>query len=90
MNTLDLEQVKALGAPFDRAEVHVSLRNKTVRLVLLAPGRTGDHPGLDFQLSGDEDWQQVGTDLAVAASSNGLLHAHGIVAILNVDSGPVH
>jgi len=90
INTLDFEQVKALGAPFDKAEVHVSLRNKTVKLVLLVPGRKGNHPALDFQLNGDEDWQEVGTDLAVAAARNGLLHAHGIVAILNLDSGPRH
>ena len=89
MNTLDLEEVKAPGAPFEKAEVHVSLRNKTVTLVLLIPGRVGNHPALEFDINGDEDWQQVGTELTVAASKNGLLQTSSIVAILNLDSGPV-
>ena len=89
MNTLDLDEVRALGAPFEKAEVHVSLRNKTVTLVLLIPGRVGNHPALEFDLRGDEDWQQVGTELTVAASKNGLLQTSSIVAILNLDSGPV-
>ena len=89
MNTLDLDEVRALGAPFEKAEVHVSLRNKTVTLVLLIPGRVGNHPALEFDINGDEDWQQVGTELTVAASKNGLLQTSSIVAILNLDSGPV-
>lgn len=89
-STLTFDEVKALGAPFEKAEVHVSLRNKTVKLVLLIPGRKGNHPALDFLLDGDEDWQQVGTELTVAASNNGLLNANSIVAILNLDSGPIH
>jgi hypothetical protein len=90
MNTLDFDDVKALGAPFEKAEIHVSLRNKTVTLLLLVPGRKGNHPALDFHLNGDEDWQQVGTELTFAASKNGLLHTNSIVAILDLDSGPVH
>jgi hypothetical protein len=90
MDTLDFDEVKALGAPFEKAEVHVSLRNKTIRLVLLVPGRKGNHPALDFQLDGDEDLQQVCAEMAVAASENGLLHSKSKVAIVNLDSGPVH
>ncbi len=90
MNTLEFDQVKSLGAPFEKAEVHVSLRNKMVTLVLLVPGRIGNHPALDFQLDGDEDWRQVGTELTFAASNNGLLQANSIVAIMNLDSEPVH
>jgi hypothetical protein len=41
MHMFDFDQVKALGAPFAKAEVHVGLRNKTIRLVLLVPGRKG-------------------------------------------------
>lgn len=89
MNTLDFEEVKALGAPFEKAEVHVSLRNKTATLVLLVPGRNGNHPALNFQLDGDEDWRQVGTELSFAASNNGLLQAYSIVAIVNLDSSLV-
>ncbi len=90
MNTLELDQVKSLGAQYEKAEVHVSLRNKTVKLVLLIPGRKGNHPALDFLLDGDEDWQQVGTELTFAASNNGLLQANRIVAIMYFDSEPVH
>jgi len=90
INTLDFDEVKALGAPFEKAEVHVDLRNKTVTLVLLVPGRNANHPALDFQLEGDEDWRQVGTELTFAASNHGLLQANSIVAIMNLDSGPVH
>jgi hypothetical protein len=90
MNTLEFDEVKALGAPFEKAEIHVSLRNKVVTLLLLVPGRKRNHPALDFQLDGDEDWQQVGTELTFAASKNGLLHADSIVAILNLDSELVH
>jgi hypothetical protein len=88
MNTLDFDEVKTLGAPFEKAEIHVSLRNKTVTLLLLVPGQKGNHPALDFQLDGDEDWQQVGTELTVAASHNGLLRTNSTVAVLNLDSGP--
>jgi hypothetical protein len=90
MNTLDFDEVKALGAPFEKAEVHVSLRNKIGTLVLLVPDRNGNHPALDFQLDGDEDWRQVGTELTFAASNTGLLQANSIVAIMNLDSGSVH
>jgi hypothetical protein len=90
MNALEFDEVKALGAPFEMAEVHVCLRNKIMTLVLLVPGRNGNHPALDFQLHGDEDWQEVGTELTIAASNNGLLDANSIVAIMNVDSGSVH
>lgn len=90
MNNLEIDEVKALGAPFEKAEVHVSMRNKTVTLVLLVPGRISNHPALDFEINGDEDWRQVGTELTFAASKNGLLDANSIVAILNLDSGPVH
>jgi hypothetical protein len=90
MNTLDFDDVKALGAPFGKAEIHVSLRKKTAMLVLLVPGRKGNHPALDFQLDGDEDWQQVGKELTIAASKNGLLKTNSIVAILNLDSGLIH
>jgi len=55
MNTLEFDEVKALGAPFEKAEIHVSLRNKVVTLLLLVPGRKRNHPALDFQLDGDED-----------------------------------
>lgn len=90
MNALEFDEVKALRAPFENAEVHVSLRNRTVTLVLLVPGRNGNHPALDFQLEGDEDWRQVGTELTFAASNNGLLRANCVVAIMNLDSGPIH
>jgi hypothetical protein len=90
INALDFDEVKALGAPFEKAEVHVSLRNKTVTLVLLVPGRRGNHPALDFRLDGDEDWRQVATVLTFAASTNVLLQANSFVAIMNLDSGPVH
>jgi hypothetical protein len=90
MITPDFDEVKALGAPFEKAEVQVSLRNKTVTLVLLVPGRKIDHPALDFQLDGDEDWQEVGKELTFAASTNGLLQATSIVAIMNLDAGTVH
>jgi len=90
LNALEFDDVKALGAPFEKAEVHVSLRKKTVTLVLLVPGRNGNHPALDFQLVGDEDWRQVGTELTFAASNNGLLRTNCIVSIMNLDSGQIH
>ena len=90
MNTLEFDEVKALGAPFQRAEIHVSLRAKTVSLLLLVPNRTGSHPALDFQLDGSENWQQVGEELTLAAFNNGLLNANSIVAILNLDSEPIN
>jgi hypothetical protein len=90
IDTLSFDDVKALGAPFEKAEVHVSLRNKTITLVLLVPSRKGNHPALDFQVDGNEDWQQLGTELTVAASNHGLLHANSIVAIMNVDSELIH
>jgi hypothetical protein len=90
VNTLALDKVKALGAPFEKAEVQVSLQKKTARLVLCIRGQKGNLPAMDFQLDGNEDWQQVGNDLTAAAFLNGLLRVYSEVAIVNLDSGPVN
>ena len=90
MQALTIEEIKALGAPFEKAEVHVSLQKKIARLVLVVPGRKGNYPAMDFPLDCDEDCQQVGLNIIAAAGENGLLDAHSITVIFDVDSGPVH
>jgi hypothetical protein len=87
MQTITTEKLKQMGAPFRNAEIQVSIKANVARLILLVPGRSENHPGMDFPVDGATDYEIVGHELIAAAAQNGLLDAHSTVAIVDADSG---
>jgi hypothetical protein len=86
-----LEEIRALGwAPFHSAEIHVSMRKKVARLVLLVPARKGNNRSIVFPIDdGLETFSQAGRTIIKTASMAGLLEAGSIVAVVDADAGPV-
>ena len=56
--TLTLDEMKALGmAPFDRAEVQISMRYRVVRLVVF--GKDGKDPTMDFSILVGDTFEEI-------------------------------
>jgi len=87
MQTVTIDKLKRMGAPFRNAEVQVSIKANVARLILLVPGREENHPGMDFPTYGATDYETVGRELIAAAAQNGLLDAYSRIAIVDADSG---
>ena len=82
-----IEQIKALGAPFAMAEIHVSLRANVARLILVVPTMNPPYPCSDYTLREKyTDYVQAGHDIAMAAAIAGLLADKAQVAVVNADS----
>jgi len=82
-----LQQIKALGAPFHMAEIHVSLRANKASLVLIVPTMNPPYPRSEYTLREKyTDYVQAGTDIAKAAVLAGLLADKARIAVVNVDS----
>jgi hypothetical protein len=79
-----IEEIKALGAPFPRAEVQTSLRKKIARLVLLDPHHI--NPTLDLPVVGEGTVYEVGADIIAAAGQKCLLDENSVTAIVDLDS----
>ena len=84
------EEIRALGwALFQSAEIHVSMRKKVARLVLLVPSRKGNHTSMVFPIDeGVETFSQAGRMTIKTSSMAGLLEAGSIVAVVDADAEP--
>lgn len=86
---LSIEELKKLGAPFDTAEVHVSLRAGTARLVLIGfqdEGEPGKIPNVEFPAHPGYSVEQMGEVVVLAAQENGLLHAKSRCVVVDLDA----
>src|SRR5215472_11972611 len=82
---MNLEQIKALGAPFRRAEIRVSLRSRIAMIVVMIPGHENAEMG--FQLdSNQDDPEQVGREIEEAAKQVGLIDGSSTINVIDLDS----
>jgi len=84
---VNLEEIKALGAPFRAAEVQVSLRTRIARLVLVI--RVKDNPSFDFRLNESEsDFEAVGREVLESARRLGLIDDEARQQLLTSTQAP--
>ena len=82
---MNVEQIKALGAPFRAAEVQVSLRKKVAHLVMQIHGEEG--VAMDFSIAADDNgsvWD-IGGSIVRAAVNAGLLTDNSEVTVRDLD-----
>ncbi|MGB7602090.1 MAG: hypothetical protein WBM24_17410 [Candidatus Sulfotelmatobacter sp.] len=87
---MSYEQIKMLGAPFDVAEIHVSLKSKVARYMFIIPNWNPPYPAQDLELlnPGEEpfhDCREAGMHIIEAMRQLGLLHERSKVAVVDVD-----
>ena len=88
---MTLEEIKALGAPFQAAEVQISRRKQISRLVLLVRDgeefRTEDIPGLDFPWHGNlcDSAEELGQTILDVAKTFGIIADDAATEIVDLD-----
>ena len=83
---MNLEQIKAFGAPFRAAEVQVSLQKRMAHLVLQIQGKEG--VAVDFPIPADNHgnvWDVGGSIVRVAVNA-GLLTDDSKVVVTDLDA----
>jgi hypothetical protein len=86
--SFNVEEVKKLGAPFSRAEIHISARQKFARLILIIDET--NNTSMDFEVSESVlDPLVEAAYLMEAAFKAGLLTKDASCSVLNDESAYV-
>lgn len=73
------EQLRSLGAPFARAELHVSVTKKIARFVLVVPM-------FDYPIADNTPVKETLNAILLAGRLNGMIDKNTTVTVLDLDT----